>query len=701
MTYLHQDIKPGNILVFWYPGSYEPSTRGEYGTRKCYFKLADFGQSCEVKDTRNQEAPHNPGNRTYNAPVLFTHDRRVGSTGRPASQKTDMWSLVCVLFETAVWIACGEPARLAFREARIKENMANNSGLPAEGFQSSFHDGLESLKALEDARRRIKDNSRKCDQITLEIVDFLLDNILRNPSVIPLADFTSGKIQLMIDNHKRGKKVTAAPITPPTPNGSSHPHMLTPATSLRDRPDVAPGLGSGVLRPERRPEPHTSYSTPRLEAPIAPLSPNNCPSPNSMRSDPDSAYRENRSREGLGISLPSSPSPTNAALGSCSTDGFTCGNRADHHGYMQPGGPIQDLASRPHFPWAKPWVPSRSRRPQPPKHPHVTVETVCAYRKHGKKEDENLRLLVEQVKGIFAGRDQVILIDDHPSMYMLKQELRNTCEALAAIVKEVDPNGIEVRFASRPSESDIKVKNATSMLSVFDKNFDTRNTGRHSLMAEAISRILQDLSVPPLMERAWGRHPTMGQRQNTRRSLVSRAATSIGLAPNPIFQPSSPVLSASRPSGTTIYVLTDGVWGREERQQHDITLGVAKHIQEFILRQQESDQARNSVVIQLINVGNDEVGTERMVHLDDRLWSDYPQLNAAAGNMRNTQWDIVDTKPSTAPLWSILVGAIDKAEDERPSSGEMDDGIMADDAGAGASGVPRSPARRRTTLGTD
>ncbi|KAL8364866.1 hypothetical protein RB595_003917 [Gaeumannomyces hyphopodioides] len=691
VTYLHQDIKPENILVFWDPGDYEPSARGEYRTRKCYFKLADFGQSCEVKDTLNGAAPHNPGNRTYNAPVLFTHDKHVRSTGRPASRETDVWSMVCVLFETAVWIACGEPARLAFRHARIQENMANNSGLPAEGFQGSFHDGLGSLKALENARTQIERNSRTCDQITLEIVDCLLDNILRTPSCIPPADWISGRIQLIINKHKNGMNGTVVPVAPSTPNNSSHPPMSPPATGLRDSPDAIPGPGSRVRRPERRNEHQTGHGALYLETPVPLLSPDHRPSPTSTRSDPDSAFRESRSSQGSGISIPPSQSLTNMALSHCSTDGITCGNRADHHSCMQPDGPTQGSASPPYSgpsprpSTANPWVPPRSRRRRPPpKHPHVTVETVCAYRRNGKKEDKDLRSLIENVKGVFAGRDQVILIDDHPSMYMLKQDLRNTCEALAAIVKEVDPNGIEVRFASRPSERDIKVKNATGMLSVFDKHFDTRNTGRHSLMAEAVRCILRDVgeaSAPAQIDKGWTSQSTMNRRQSTRKSLTFRAATSIGLGTSPIFGPSSPVSSAStssRPSGTTIYVVTDGVWGREECQPDDMTLGVAKHIQEFILGQQELGLARNSVVIQLINVGNDAVGTKRMVHLDDHLWSDYPQAHPGGGDMRGARWDIVDTKLSTAPLWSIFVGAIDKAEDERPSSAEMDGGTPHD-----------------------
>lgn len=274
---------------------------------------------------------------------------------------------------------------------------------------------------------------------------------------------------------------------------------------------------------------------------------------------------------------------------------------------------------------------------------------------------------------------QVILIDDHPSMYMHRQDLRMTCEALATIVKPVDRDGIDVRFASRPSERDgHTIKNATNMLTVFNENFDTNNTGHHSLMADAISCILQgihDKSRPVQGERSSTRRSTVNHRQITRRSLASLAVSSIGLGPSLTFGPLYPVSSASsssRPSGTTVYILTDGVWGREEQQPDDATLGVAKHIQDFILKQQEWGFARNSVVIQLINVGNDPVGTQRMVYLDDHLWSDYSPAHAGGGGMRNARWDIVDTKLFTAPLWSILVGAIDKAEDERPPSADRD-----------------------------
>ncbi|KAL8398463.1 hypothetical protein RB596_005838 [Gaeumannomyces avenae] len=710
-TYLHQDVKPGNILVFWDPGDYKSPARGEFGTTKCCFKLADFGQSCEVKDPLNRAAPYNPGNRTCSAPAHFAHDKHVGSTGRPASKETDIWSLVCVLFETAVWITGGEAARLAFRCARVQENKANNPGLVAGGHEDSFHNGLERLKALEDARMQIEESSMKCDDITIEIVDHLLDSIFREPSCMPPADYTSNKIQLIVNKHRHCTKGTAAPVTPLTPSNRSCPTISPPgATGLSDSPEMISGSRSSFLRPAWRNEQQTKYSTMQLQTSMSLQYPDHRPTPNSTRSDPDSTVREHLSSQSPAISIPSSPSPTNTALGYRSTDGTAWDGQAGHRGYTQPGGsapwppsPLY-LSPPPHPSAASPWVRQRSRSPQPLKHPHVAIETVCAYRRNGKREDKNLQSLIEEVKGHFQGRDQVILIDDHPSMLMHRQELRNTCEALAAIVKEVDSDGIEVRFASRPSDGDIKVKSATSMLAVFNKHFDAGNTGRHSMMAEAMSCILQDeASSTAQRERSRTMQSALNRRQSTRRSFASRAATSIGLVPNPRFGPPSPISSASSPSqssGTTIYVLADRVWGVEEPQPDDRTLGVAEHIRRFIRRQQELGLARNRVVIQLVNVGNDAVGTQRLEDLDDRLWSDSPdpQAGSGGGDARYMRWDIVDTKPSTAPLWSILVGAIDKGEDERQSPAGVDDGMLLD-AGAGAAGGPLI-ARRRTTLGS-
>ncbi|KLU90846.1 serine/threonine protein kinase [Magnaporthiopsis poae ATCC 64411] len=673
VTFLHQDIKPGNILVFLCSGSYEPSDKGEYGTRNCYFKLADFGQSCEVKDTLNRAAPHNPGNRTYNHPALFTHDKHVMSTGRPATPETDVWSLACVLFETAVWIVCGEPGRVAFRNARTQENETNNSGLAAEGFQESFHDGLRPLKALEDARAQIKANSRTFDQLTLDIVNYLLDDILRMPSCSPTADYAAKRIQRIIDEHRHGKEDSAVPIVPSTPNSSSRPPLSPPATDPRASPNTLSGSGSNVLRPEWGIDHQTRASIPRLEMsmPLLPLG--HHPSPNPTRFD------LNGPSQGSGISIPLLPSPTTMTPATSLAP--------DLNGYAQPAGPTQGLASPlysipspyPSSP-RNPRAPSLSQPPPPPKHPNVTVQTICSYRKNGKKRDKDIiNSLIEDVESVFAGRDQVILIDDQPSMYLLKQNLRKTCEALATIVKPVDRDGIDVRFASRPSEKDRHtVKNATSMLDVFDANFDTNNTRHHSSMADAISCILQgiyDKSRLVQGETSSTKRLALSHRQSTRRSLASRAAGGIGLGPSLLFGPLYPVSSASsssQPSGTTVYVLTDGVWGREEQRPDDVTLGVAKHIQEFILKQQERGFARNSVVIQLINVGNDEVGTQRMEYLDDHLWSDYSPAHVGSGGIKNARWDIVDTKSFEAPLWSILVGAIDKAVDERPLSAGRD-----------------------------
>jgi hypothetical protein len=138
-------------------------------------------------------------------------------------------------------------------------------------------------------------------------------------------------------------------------------------------------------------------------------------------------------------------------------------------------------------------------------------------------------------------------------------------EVLAYLVKDADPDGMELHFTNWSVSG--QNKNRTRLLRLLQ---NVRPQGQGGLES-SLSKILDHCIRPGLLLHVLGR--------------------------------------ARR--GVNIYVFTDGIWNRED----DTLCG----IDDAIMRAAAKMTTRNSIGIQFIQFGDNETGTRRLQMLDDGL----------------------------------------------------------------------------------
>jgi hypothetical protein len=186
-------------------------------------------------------------------------------------------------------------------------------------------------------------------------------------------------------------------------------------------------------------------------------------------------------------------------------------------------------------------------------------------------------------------------------------DVLRTFDALAYLVKEMDSDGIELRFVNSCSE-DGQAKHRTPLR----KRLDKVKPGGQCDMGIALNKILPRC-YPDQVDR--------------RSSWLKR-----------------PVEKA----GFNIYILTDGVWSQGE----DELCGVQKHIQILVKKLIKSGKLKR-VGIQFIRFGDDPAGKERLRRLDDELLE------------YDIERDIVDTEPANGNIFKMLLGSTSSTWDQQ------------------------------------
>jgi hypothetical protein len=182
------------------------------------------------------------------------------------------------------------------------------------------------------------------------------------------------------------------------------------------------------------------------------------------------------------------------------------------------------------------------------------------------------------------------------------REVKKVFEALAYLVKLMDPDGIELRFANS-CEHDDRQKHRNGLM----KNFEKVKPGGQCQMGIALNKILPKY------------YRTQMDKRSSRSSRVEEKP---------------PV---------NIYILTDGVWS----QGQECISNVQDHITRLVNHLWETGRLEH-VGIQFIRFGDDEIGRQRLDILDNdqRQYYEVPR-------------DIVDTEPSTGNIFKMLLGSTD------------------------------------------
>lgn len=228
-------------------------------------------------------------------------------------------------------------------------------------------------------------------------------------------------------------------------------------------------------------------------------------------------------------------------------------------------------------------------------------------------------------------------------------DVKQTVEALVYIVKNVDPDGVELRFTSKPAVSH-KSKDTTHLLEKISSN--SPRVDSQCMMESALS-ILVDSVVPSpsSLNRSTGSLRSLG------RNLFSKSGS-------------------GTKTGISMYILTNAIWtgsghsnaARANGGKAALDLcGVDKVIQTLVDRLRSSKHNRSYVTIQFIRFGHDPVGKQRLRYLDNDI-------------EEAIEWDIVDRRYFKRAVRPMLIGAISSQEDYQSDDSE-DEG--AESAGAG------------------
>jgi serine/threonine protein kinase len=157
----HLDLKPANIFVFRDSGPYSYTFKIGHQGLAAYFQ-DDITVSQDERDETIYDAPED---------IPFHKSRWFEDEND--SVKADIWSLGCILAETAVWTIRGEEGRESFQKLR-QRTLKRPLDDTKEGYSSPFHDGSTRVEAVDQMLNIVLAQRATFDDLTWPICDILL-----------------------------------------------------------------------------------------------------------------------------------------------------------------------------------------------------------------------------------------------------------------------------------------------------------------------------------------------------------------------------------------------------------------------------------------------------------------------------------------------------------------------------------------------
>ncbi|KAK6843885.1 kinase-like domain-containing protein [Apiospora arundinis] len=521
---IHQDLKPSNVLVF-------RNTNQSQGPFQ--FKIGDFGSSTVRYGSHSQRVlgPDAGAGKTYGPPELHLNH----TVDYIVTVSVDMWALGCIMIEAAVWLQFGEPARQRFRQERMKETAISFNGHQAQGCSDTFHDGSRVLQCVRGVLHWIERDGRRCDDITPQVVQYVLGTCLGEDKGRPISR------QVV---YELNKIIYAAPTT-------QGPHTPSKSTQRQSWQDTSPANGPEIYVPENE-ELHTRQRPSLQPAHYRPRH------SSGASQDPP---RLSISTEPIIPTIPDRPSPQHFRSGG--NEPSESSNRPLNN--EQPS--TDNLRSHP-LPKATRTEnsppPNTKPLPNPPEPaparlpslPVVNADEVFDWYKEKKKTKSTPRELPgwDSIKGTMSGRDYVLVIDNSKHMQDYKEEVFKLAKVLSYLMKQLDPNGVEVVFTSNPAGKTV-CDTSSKVDALLNQCFGHGRNAHSCQMERTLEQVLGEVKMKLFKSSG------QGQRQSRHHSSLPRLG------------------GASRDaSGVSVYVLTNGVWDSFENG----TCGVENPIDSLI-----------------------------------------------------------------------------------------------------------------------
>ncbi|KAK2616533.1 hypothetical protein QQS21_000576 [Conoideocrella luteorostrata] len=558
---VHEDLKPDNILI----AKKEDNSSSVYDFVPV---IADFGHSYvkSVPNGRSDMAvPDRHGNHDFAAPEASHHAKYTLYGPCKITATADVWAMGCILSIAAVWVGLGTKGIDLYNDMRVLET-DSLSNFEDNGHLGCFHNGSERLSAV-DNMCDMATKSCGGNTVTPKVIKVLLDHSI-------VGDPKSRK--------------SARYLHETLCNTINEEHPPSPLPLCRDDP-------SNALRIESENRSRDDSKGSGLPA-------------TSGSSNHHSPRHSSSSHTQLNIS--SHPRPNGTALESTPR-----AKRVQSPGAISP--PSRDSFSSPgsnifrDFP--RP-MSSQCTSRTPQANTTLTIQQ-CHEWVEAKKGIGDINKYVDgaihRLREFLKGREQVFLVDDSPEMHKHKDELRKTIRTLTYIAKPMDPNRVELIFASQPSvvhQPGRLTRSSQPLLDAFDK---CQFSGVDGSMEHSLGVVVN--------------------------SIIKKK-----------LQPHKPRVEVS------LFIFTNGQWGNDKIA----ACGVERPIQKLMDVTRKYDD-RTRVMVQFIRFGDDLDGQRHLRYLD------------TFGKEKG--WDIVDSKAiATGNVFTMFTGSIiQKGDDEDEDEPEM------------------------------
>lgn len=208
----------------------------------------------------------------------------------------------------------------------------------------------------------------------------------------------------------------------------------------------------------------------------------------------------------------------------------------------------------------------------------MTVPNLATRRKEG-QEKVNLEIkgLVGLLKDNIPIRDHFFLIDDSPSMKQHIPLIKDALQELFEVTKKLDPNKVELAFASAPTV----ITKSSRKVNKFHHAVDKNQFRRESDKMDFFPPLLEEVVKPRLPRMVCGFDINFKARFRARKPI-------------------------------SIYVFTDGNWS------HDVSPGGVpkKTLEDFIKVMQQQNITKKHVTFHFVRFGDNEHGKRCLDHLD-------------------------------------------------------------------------------------
>lgn len=557
---IHEDIRPENILLM----------KGASGSPYDFTpKIADFGLYSHARAT-NMHTSGSVGldqygnqrfseSRATTVPCLSHLTDAALTVGSPeCSHHTaqrqkginmittfaDIFSTGAVLSHTVAWVVGGIQMQHKYFKSRGAYHETHLTRFQGSGYEGCFHDSIEPLPIIAQEHEEFKRRCHRSDELTPFVLDLIEKHMLLR---VPTDRWLARNIL---------EKFEQSMVSPPAGHLHFSP-MASPVSELL--PTASTGKATSPLWSEGLASPST----------VDGVSVANDSSPASVNS-------ESARRPRLLITVLPHDNGANAAAADQPQlqrdDSRLTVDNASSNSHQPPSGTSPNTTASP--------------SPISSIGPNIFVDQMVDFhtaRHAGQPVDPATARLVEHLEHNLGGRDQFFFIDDSHSMSVHRGAILDGFRALACIAKRLDPNKVELAFASRPR----KVYRARQMRRLCQLVESCQYRGDSHFIEGHIAELIDRVIIPRLPVRVYGSNVNL-------------------LARNKV----------------SVYVFTDGNWGDARTATGRTTStedawGVETQIKRLIEKMKKRNLDRSEVSLHFIRFGDSENGRNYLQRLDD------------------------------------------------------------------------------------